>query len=131
MQTIAGTIQGALQGAGAGVITGNAPLAIAGGVAGGVLSGLAGGKDIANTKKLQEEAIDYKKDLFGYRLGNVKALPDAIAKTTAYNVINKLYPLVESYTCTDTEKIAVANKIAWNSMTVMTIGKFGDYLGNE
>ena len=126
---IAGTLSGAVGGAVAGSL-GGVGGAVAGGVIGGVASGVAGYQDIQNTKKLQAEAIDYKQDLFGYQLGNVKALPNSIAKSTAYNIINKIFPIIEFYTCTPEERRIVANKIAWNGMTVMAIGKISDYIGN-
>ena len=125
-----GTLQGAVTGGMIGSMGG--PIgSIVGAVAGGVASGVAGAADIANTKKLQAEAIDFKRDLFGYQLGNIKAMPNSVAKTTAYNIINKLFPIIEVYECTEEEKKAVANKIAWNGMTVMAIGKIYDYIPNS
>ena len=125
----AGTVSGAVTGAIAGS-AGGIKGALIGGVASGAMAGFAGYQDIQNTKKLQAEAIDYKQDLFGYQLGNIKALPNSIAKSTAYNIINKIFPIIEFYTCTPEERRIVANKIAWNGMTVMAIGKISDYIGN-
>lgn len=127
--SIVGTLQGAVTGGTIGSMGGPVGTA-AGAIAGGLASGIAGAVDIANTKKLQAEAIDFKHDLFGYQLGNIKAMPNSIAKTTAYNIINKIFPVIEVYDCTDEEKLAVANKIAWNGMTVMAIGKIYDYIPN-
>lgn len=128
-------IVGALSGATTGAIAGGAVGGVAGGVAGGLLGGVAsavgGYQDIKNTKALQAEAIDYKRDLFGYQLGNVKALPNSIAKSTAYNIINKIFPIIEFYDCTEEERNIVAKKIAWNGMTVMAIGKIADYISNS
>lgn len=128
--SIVGTLQGAVTGGTIGSMGGPIGTA-AGAIAGGLASGIAGAVDIANTKKLQAEAIDFKHDLFGYQLGNIKAMPNSIAKTTAYNIINKIFPVIEVYDCTDEEKLAVANKIAWNGMTVMVIGKIYDYIPNS
>ena len=128
--SVVGTLQGAVTGGMIGSMGG--PIgSIVGAVAGGVASGVAGAADIANTKRLQAEAIDFKRDLFGYQLGNIKAMPNSVAKTTAYNIINKLFPIIEVYECTEEEKKAVANKIAWNGMTVMAIGKIYDYIPNS
>ena len=123
--------------AGAGGVAGG--VAVGGGLVGGAIGAAAGGamslaagiQDLKNMKILQEESINYKKDLFGYQLGNIRALPNSIAKTTAYNIINKIFPIIEFYECSPEEKKAVANKIAWNSMTVMAIGKISDYIGNS
>ena len=100
------------------------------GIAAGIGSGLGGLADMAITKQLQNETIDYTKDLFGYQLGNIKARADSLTKVSAYNNNNKIYPILEIYSCTDREKEAFAKKIAWNSMTVMEIGKIEDYINN-
>ena len=126
-----GTASGAVTGALAGASIGGVAGGIIGGVGGAAASALGGYKDIENTKALQAETINYKKDLFGYQLGNVKALPNSIAKSTAYNIINKIFPIIEFYDCTEEERLIVAKKIAWNGMTVMAIGRIADYIGNN
>ena len=69
--------------------------------------------------------------MFGYQLDNIKALPYTLTKVSAYNPNNKIFPVLEYYTCTETEKIALANKIAYNGMSVGVIGTIGEYLGNS
>ena len=85
---------------------------------------------MAITDKLHNEALDYKKDMFGYQLDNIKALPYSISKTTAYTYNNKIFPIIEYYTCTEEEKKAFANKIAYNGMTVGVIDKIINYANN-
>lgn len=131
IQAIVGALSGATTGALAGASVGGVAGGIVGGVAGGAASAIGGYQDIKNTKALQAEAIDYKQDLFGYQLGNVKALPNSIAKSTAYNIINKVFPIIEFYDCTEEERTIVAKKIAWNGMTVMAIGRIADYINNN
>lgn len=101
----------------------------------GVLSGAAsaagGVADLAIQQQLHNEQLDYKNDMFGYQLDNIKALPHSIAKTTAYTENNKIFPILEYYTCTEEEKYAVANKIAYNSMTLGIIAKPINYIGNS
>ena len=101
----------------------------------GVLSGAAsaagGIADLVIQQQLHNEQLDYKNDMFGYQLDNIKALPNSIAKTTAYTENNKIFPILEYYTCTEEEKQAVANKIAYNSMTVGIIAKPINYIGNS
>ena len=126
INAIAGAVAGTLTGAVAG-----AQFGVAGAVVGGVASAAGGIADVMIQKRLQAEAIDYKTDLFELQLDNVKALPNSITKVTAYSEINKLFPIIEHYTCTETEKKAVANKIAWNGMTVGAIGFIADYVGNS
>lgn len=131
IQAIVGALSGATTGAMAGASVGGVAGGVIGGVIGGAASAIGGYQDIKNTKALQAEAIDYKQDLFGYQLGNVKALPNSIAKSTAYNIINKIFPIIEFYDCTEEERAIVAKKIAWNGMTVMAIGRIADYIGNN
>ena len=100
------------------------------GIAGGAASLIGGIADVWMNDRLRQLNIDYTKDMFNFNLGNIQALPQSIAKTTAYTYNNKVFPLLEYYTCTDEEKEAFANKVAYNSMSVGTIGKISDYIGN-
>ena len=127
-QSIISGVVGALgAGVGVGVATGNAGL----GIGAGLLSGIGGAIDYGMQRELQNEALDYKRDIFNYQLGNIKALPDTISKIDAFNNVFALWPIVEYYTCTDEEKKAVANKIAYNSMSVGRIGKIKDFKDNK
>jgi hypothetical protein len=126
-----GTLQGTTTGAMTGALYGGGWGAAIGGVVGGV-SSLAGGiADVKIKDKLRYEAIDYTKDQFGYQLGNIQALPNTIGKVSAFNENNKIFPVLEYYTCTEEEKTALLNKLAWNGMTTMVIGTINDYLGNN
>ena len=73
-------------------------------------------------------AIDYKTDQFNYSLENVQARPASLAKVGPFNINNKYIPFLEIYDCTDTEKIAFANKIKYNGMKIMRIGKISDFI---
>ena len=122
-------------GAGVGTLAGTAVGAKMGGVAGGVISGVtaagAGIADVIISEKLRAENMDYTKDMFGYQLGNIKAVPDNLSKTTAYTKNNKYFPFLEYYTCTEEEKNALKNKLKYNGMTVMAIGTISEYLKPE
>lgn len=102
-----------------------------GGVASGLVSAVGGAVDYAFAKNLQNEAMDYKKDMFGYQLGNIKAMPNSLAKTSAININNKLFIVLEYYSCTEEEKQALRDKIKYNGMTVGRIGKIRDFLTTE
>ena len=130
-QDIVGAITGTISGTASGALTGSMVGSGAiGAVVGGVASAVGGIADIALNEKLRSEALDYTKDMFGYQLGNIQALPNTIAKVSAFNRNNKIFPVLEYYTCTDREKEALANKIAWNGMSVGAIGTIGNYIGN-
>lgn len=131
LQIAAGVISGATGGAMSGGVVGGLAGGVVGGMLGGAASLAAGLKDREVNETLRQEALDYKRDMFGYQLDNVKALPNSITKVTAYNIINNIFPLIEFYTCTKEEKKAVANKIAWNSMSVGRIDTIINYIGNN
>ena len=107
----------------AGIATGNFAV--------GMGSAIAGAVDFGLQIAQQQETLDYTKDMFGYQLGNIKALPTNLVKTTAFTYNNKIFPILEYYTCTQEERQALIDKIKYNGMTVMRIGKIEDYLQPE
>lgn len=124
-----GTAQGGLMGAASGMQYGPGG-AVAGGV-GGTLASLAGGiADVNFNEQLRNEALDYTKDMYGYNLGNIQALPTSLTKTSAFTYNNKIFPILEYYTCTDQEKQALRDKIKYNGMTVMRIGTIAEFIPN-
>lgn len=127
----AGTVQGTTSGAMTGAMMGGGWGAAIGAVVGGGTSLTGGMADLRINDRLRREAIDYTKDQFGYQLGNIQALPNTIGKVSAFNENNKIFPVLEYYTCTAEEKKAMLNKIAYNGMTTMVIGTINDYFGNS
>ena len=124
----AGTIQGAGAGAVGGLMASGSPYgAIAGAVVGGISSGIGGAMDIQNLQKRQTEARSYAIDNYNYSLGNIRALPYSITKTSALTYNNKLFPFVEIYECSDQEKEAYYEKIKYNGMTVSKIDTIKPY----
>ena len=55
-------------------------------------------------------------------------MPQTISKVSAFNGNNKIFPVLEYYTCTPEEKIAFAKKLAFNGMTTMVIDTLRNYL---
>lgn len=104
---------------------------VGGAIAGGTASAIGGAMDYALQRASQAEAIDYTKDQFGYNLGNIKALPNSLTKVSAFNNNNKIFPVMEYYTCTEEEKEALRNKIKYNGMTVMRIGTIREFMKSE
>lgn len=109
----------------AGVMTGSA-LA---GAAGSAISLVGGALDLQMGWNQYAESISYAKDLYRYQLDNIKAMPYSIAKSTVINENNKEVPILETFSCTEEEKIAVANEISNAGMTIGVIGKINDYTG--
>ena len=114
----------------AGGAAGGGIMGTGGAIAGGVISAIGGAADIAIGDKLRAEAMDYKRDMFGMQMGNIHALPSNITKTTAFTYNNKIFPILEYYTCTIEERNALLDKLRYNGMTVGRIGKIADYLAN-
>lgn len=127
---VSGGATGALVGGAGGAAAGPYGAIIGGAIgagAGATLGVAAGIADIFMKEQLRNEAMDYTKDLFGYQLGNIQALPTALAKTSALTINNSLVPMLEMYDCTQAEKNAFRAKIEYNGMTVMAIGTMSQY----
>lgn len=127
----AGVVSGAMSGAMAGGMLGGGIGAVAGGIVGAGAS-LAGGiADMQMSQKLYDEAKSYKQDMRNYSLGNIKALPYTLSKTTGYNIDNKYFPFLEYYTCTEKEKKAFRDQLKYTGMTVMRTGTIGEFLTGD
>lgn len=131
---VGGGVSGTLTGAGSGAMMGSTfgPVGTAIGAGIGTFTGAAtsiigGIKDIELNDKLRAEGIDFTKDMYGYQLQNIQALPNSMSRTSAFDIDNKLFPFIEFYDCTDTEKQALTEKIKYNGMTVMAIGTINQY----
>ena len=118
-----GFLTGTLQGAGAGALFGGAT----GAVIGGTMAAAGGMADNYISESKYQEAKSYATDIHNMQLENIQALPYSLSKTTAFNFNNKIFPILEYYTCTETEKNIVAYQIANRGMTINAIGKIVDY----
>ena len=124
---IGGTVKSTASGAVTGAIVGGGYGAIAG-AAVGLAAGAAGGAmDIANLDKKINENRSFAVDMYNFSLQNIKALPYTMTRCTALTYNNKLFPFVETYSCTDEEKEAFVYKLKYDGMTVNKIGKIKDY----
>jgi hypothetical protein len=108
---VSGAVQGGQMGAAAGPWG-----AVAGSAIGAGASLVGAGLDQYYNELARREAIGYSKDVHRLSLQNIQAQPDSLARTTAFNATNKIFPILEYFTCTDEEKNAVAKSIAENSM---------------
>lgn len=139
ISAVLGTIQSGITGATAGGFAGSqfggvvgaGVGAVVGGVTSAVTSAIGAGLDIKYLQQQQAETRSYAVDMYNYNLQNIQALPYSLTKVSAFNENNKIFPFIEVYTCTDTEKEALRNKIRWNGMTIMKIGKLIDYVGED
>ena len=125
---IAGSVTGTVSGALAGASVGGGYGAIAGAVLGAGASITGGVLDVQNLQKRQQEAKNYAIDNFSLSLGNIRALPYSITKTSALTFNNKLFVFVEIYECSEEEKQAYYSKIKYNGMSVRKIDKMAYYI---
>lgn len=126
-----GALSAGVSGAGSGMLLGGPKMAAGMGITGAALSGIGGAVDYSMSEKLHSMALDYTKDMYGYNLGNIQALPYTLTKISAYNNNNKLFPFVERYSATDEEIKAFKEKLKYNGMSVGVIGKIADYKQEE
>lgn len=119
---IAGAMKGAKGGA-AGAIAG-AALGAASGVA---IPAIKYGFEKDWLARQQGETRSFAIDNFNYQLGNIQALPQSITKSSPLSYNNKVWPIIELFSCTDEEKEVLKNKLKYDGMTIMVIGKLEDY----
>lgn len=134
-QNLVGAITGPFSGAAGGALTGaklgggyGAAAGAAVGFIGGSALSIAGG--IKNNEWLarqQGEAKSYMIDMYNYQLGNIKALPQSLTKGDPITYNNKVWPILEEFSCTNEEKQVIRDKIRYNGMTIMAIGTLNDY----
>ena len=113
----------------AGVALGH-PAAAVGGIIGVGSSFVGGATSMVEQYAKHAEQRDYEMDIHNYKLGNIKALPNSLAKVDSYNNNNKMFPILEEYSCTDEEKAIFLEKIKYEGMTVNAFGHIEDYLDN-
>ena len=102
--------------------------AITGGMTAGALSGIGMAIDLDTLSRQYKENKSLAIDKYNYSLGNIKALPNTITKVGSYDIISKIWPTIEYYTCSDEEKEAFKRKIQYESMTVMAIDYISNYI---
>ena len=118
-----GTVQGVASGASAGIAFGPVG-AVVGGMAGGAASLFGGGKDIALNESLRQEQLSLTRDLQRLNLGNIQAQPYSLAKTTPFTANNKIFPILEYYTCSAEEKALVEAFLENNSFNLGAVIPF-------
>lgn len=124
--TIGGGISGALTGAKAGPYGAIAGAAV-GLVGGAALSGIGAAYNTDWLQRQQAEAKSYMVDMYNYQLGTIQALPQSISKSNPLTFNNKVWPIIEEFSCTAAEKEMIKNKIKYNGMTVMAIDNISNY----
>lgn len=118
---------GSAIGIGASVATGNVVGALSSG-AGGLLGIGSSVAQLATASKQFNENVRYAQDMHMLQLGSVKAKPNTVSRISGININNLGVPILEIYECTQLEKLAFANKIKYDGMTIGKIGTIGEYI---
>lgn len=124
---IVGTLQGGAQGGAAGAIFGSWGAAI-GTAVGSVASGIGGEADIRLNEQMRQEQLSYIKDQQRLNLAAIQAQPYSLSKTTAFTANNKIFPILEFYTCSEKEKEAVISYLVNNSFNIGAVIPFKNIL---
>lgn len=131
MGTLTGGIGGAASGAYAGFKMGGgygaAIGAIVGGVTGTALGAVGAAKDNDWLNRQLSESRSYATDQYKYQLGTVQALPQTISKSSPLTYNNKVWPILEVFSCTPEEKEIVRNRIIFDGMNIGAIGTLSQY----
>lgn len=138
-QGIVGTITGGIGGAGAGAYAGfkmgggygAAIGAAVGAVAGTTLGAVGYAKDKEWLREQQGEAKSFAQDNYTYQLGTIQALPQSASKSSPLTYNNKVWPILEEFSCTDAEKEIIKNKIIFDGMNIQAIGSLSQYSSSE
>lgn len=129
-QVALGTTTGAAQGAGAGFMVGGPVGAVVGGIAGGVTSAVGGIADYQFQQMEQREALSYAKDMFGFQMQNIKALPNGLSNIGSLDYSTATQPVIEVYSASNTEIAALKKKLTWNGFTIGRIGTVAEFKAN-
>ena len=122
-----GTIQGAAQGGAAGSVGG--PWGAVAGAVVGSAGSLGGGiADINLNEQMRQEQLSYIKDQQRLNLAAIQAQPYSLSKTTAFTANNKIFPILEFYTCSEKEKEAVVAYLVNNSFNIGAVIPFKSIL---
>lgn len=121
---VVGTAQGAASGAATGAQLGGGFGAVAGGIIGGSASAIGGASDAFLNERLRQEQLSLTRDLQRLNLGNIQAQPYSLAKTTPFTASNKIFPILEYYTCSEEEKALVEAFLENNSFNLGAVIPF-------
>ncbi len=103
------------------------------GVAAGAAAGTVGSmiNSYINDTISRPEELNFKRDIFEYNIANIKAQPQTLTKVSGIDINNRLFPVLEFYTCTENEKDYFERYLYFNSYRIERIGKIKDYINTS
>lgn len=126
-QTIQSQLSAVGTGATVGIMTGNAYA----GIGAMAASGTAGLIDVGLGQAAYQNNRQMQKDMFYLNLQTVRARPDTLTKIAAQCANNKLFPFVEYFTCTDTEKEMFRNKLRFEGYSIGIVDKIENWIDSN
>lgn len=123
-----GTVSAGTTAAVFGSLVGGAGGAAIGAPFGAIASARAGQIDVQLNDQLRARQREDAQLNFEYTLGNIKARPNTLTRVSAFNANNKVFPFIEIFDCTQTEKTVISNYLKWNGYTINAIGNLKDYV---
>lgn len=124
----AGAVSAGASAAAFGTSVGGPAGAAIGGILGGLTSADAGVVDVRMNEQMRARQREDAQLNFEYTLGNIKARPNTLTRVSAFNANNKVFPFIEVFDCTQTEKTVITNYLKWNGYTINAIGNLKDYI---
>lgn len=126
-----GAVTGAAAGAVTGSMVGSVPGAIAGAAIGGIASTAAGIADVHYAQKRYDIERDRSKAKFNENNQNIKARNRTLNNVSSYNANNKVFPILEYYSCTSDEKDSFRTYLNLDGMTVGRYDKIANFIRND
>lgn len=129
LESALGVASGAVSGAASGAVSGFRLGGVAGSAAGALVgaaaNAAAGAYDFAAnagnlkySKAIRDDERQAAIDQFQYQIGNVRAMPDAMTRISAFNPDYRIYPVLEVYECTSEEDSNLKSAAKWNGFDV-------------
>lgn len=56
--------------------------------------------------------------MYGFNLGNIRAIPEGLSKISSFDVDNKIWPFIEEYGATIEEEEALRKKLKYDGMSI-------------
>ena len=104
---------------------GTAVGAIVGGVSGAITGAYNMGENIYNSNR----AIGNYKRSFKWSCENIQAMPNTLNKISTIVNSNKIFPIIEKYTCLQEELTNFGKYLYLNGQSIDMVGKIKDYWG--